>query len=202
MSDDWKYRDLPRAANGIAPAQWNPDTKQYEVYEGDRRIIDKLERIERRLNEPIDAQLTGSNVENSEFAVVFGRKIRNETETATIEVPKNVNSALIVLVIYGVTGIFNEGEGIRLISRLGINSSRTFPERDFYAVFSPYITDLRSNQVHAYTNFDVDEPSYFRNRSFITVKTILPTTIPIEIDIVGTFSSGEGIDCELYATFR
>lgn len=63
MSDDWKYRDLPRAANGIAPAQWNPDTKQYEVYEGDRRILDKLERIERRLNEPLDTQLTGSNME-------------------------------------------------------------------------------------------------------------------------------------------
>lgn len=63
MSDDWKYRDLPRAANGIAPAQWNPDTKQYEVYEGDRRILDKLERIERRLNEPLDTQLTGSRVE-------------------------------------------------------------------------------------------------------------------------------------------
>lgn len=67
MSDDWKYRDLPRAANGIAPAQWNPDTKQYEVYEGDRRILDKLERIERRLNEPLDTQLTGSNAENVEL---------------------------------------------------------------------------------------------------------------------------------------
>src|SRR5690554_3080325 len=77
MSDDWKYRDLPRAANGIAPAQWNPDTKQYEVYEGDRRILDKLEWIERRLNDPIDTQLTGSKVE--EVVIVDALAITDNT---------------------------------------------------------------------------------------------------------------------------
>lgn len=70
MADDYKYKDLPRAANGIAPAEWDENKKEWVPFEGDSNIVDELESIKatqdkilERLDEPIDTQVTGSNVE-------------------------------------------------------------------------------------------------------------------------------------------
>ncbi len=70
MSDEWKYKELPRASGKIAPAQWNPDTEEWEVFTGLSKVEDvaveaRLESIEQtqilaKLNDTIDTRLTGS----------------------------------------------------------------------------------------------------------------------------------------------
>ena len=75
MSDEWKYKELPRANGLVAPAQWNPESKEWEVFTGLAKVQDvgvktELELIKQqqqqileRLDNPIDTQLTGSKVE-------------------------------------------------------------------------------------------------------------------------------------------
>jgi len=105
------------------------------------------------------------------------------------------------LVIYGMTGDFEDGEGVGLTTRLGINQTISFPERDFYEIKTTEDVVTRSNFVHAITDFDIEQPSYFRNKDFQAIKTMLPTTIMVRIDVSGTFSGDEGVDCELYCKF-
>lgn len=70
MADEWKYKQLPVAANGIAPARWNPETQEWEVYVGDFNILEELQAIKQqqqqilqRLDGTFNTQLTGSYVE-------------------------------------------------------------------------------------------------------------------------------------------
>lgn len=70
MADDYKYKNLPRAANGIAPAYWDEEEKQWLPYEGGADMVKELNDIKatqakilERLDKPLDTQVTGSNVE-------------------------------------------------------------------------------------------------------------------------------------------
>lgn len=77
MNDEWKYKELPRASGQIAPAQWNPETGEWEVFTGLAKVQDesveaRLQAIEQtqsqildKLNDTIDTRLTGSNVEDA-----------------------------------------------------------------------------------------------------------------------------------------
>src|SRR5699024_7423118 len=72
-NDDWKYKELPKAAGETAPAVWNPKENKWEVYTGSTNVVElenKLETIEEhqkqileRLDGEFDTRLTGSNVE-------------------------------------------------------------------------------------------------------------------------------------------
>jgi|SRR5690625_1879025 len=69
MSDEWKYRDLPRANGQVAPSYWNKEEKEFEVYEGNVGVVEELASIKqtqneilKRLDKPIDTQVTGSIV--------------------------------------------------------------------------------------------------------------------------------------------
>jgi|SRR5690625_131015 len=70
MADDYKYKNLPRAANGIAPAYWDEKEKEWLPYEGSANIVEELNNIKatqakilERLDKPLDTQVTGSKVE-------------------------------------------------------------------------------------------------------------------------------------------
>src|SRR5699024_2604170 len=78
MSDDYKYKNLPRAANGIAPAQWDEKKKEWVPYDGIndvniknlKEVTDEINNIKvtqdkilERLDKPLDTQVTGSKVE-------------------------------------------------------------------------------------------------------------------------------------------
>ena len=72
-NDDWKYKELPKAAGETAPAVWNPKENKWEVYTGSTNVVElenKLETIEEqqkqileRLDGTFNTQVTGSNVE-------------------------------------------------------------------------------------------------------------------------------------------
>src|SRR5699024_2037381 len=72
-NDDWKYKELPKAAGETAPSVWNPKENKWEVYTGSTNVVElenKLETIEEqqkqileRLDGEFDTRLTGSNVE-------------------------------------------------------------------------------------------------------------------------------------------
>src|SRR5690625_3465980 len=80
MSDDYKYKNLPRAANGIAPAQWDEKKKEWVPYDGIndvniknlKEVTDEINNIKvtqdkilERLDKPLDTQVTGSIVEKA-----------------------------------------------------------------------------------------------------------------------------------------
>src|SRR5699024_7662521 len=85
MADDYKYKNLPRAANGIAPAYWDEEEKQWLPYQGGADMVKELNDIKatqakilERLDEPLDTQLTGSNVEQLKIIdseVIEGTKL-------------------------------------------------------------------------------------------------------------------------------
>src|SRR5690625_705203 len=86
MSDEWKYRDLPRANGQVAPAKWDADIKEWVPYTtkdkievtnlpdnqdvSDSAVKAELESIKstqaeilKRLDKPISTLVTGSVVE-------------------------------------------------------------------------------------------------------------------------------------------
>lgn len=86
-NDDYKYKELPRASGKIAPAQWNPETGEWEVFTGLAKVQDvdvktELESIKQtqsqilaKLNDTIDTRLTGSIMDDVESVPVKGRKL-------------------------------------------------------------------------------------------------------------------------------
>src|SRR5699024_3386458 len=72
-NDDWKYKELPKAAGETAPSVWNPKENKWEVYTGSTNVVElenKLETIEEqqkqileRLDGTFNTQVTGSNAE-------------------------------------------------------------------------------------------------------------------------------------------
>src|SRR5699024_633479 len=70
MANEWESKQLPRSADGVGPAYWNREENDWMPYEGDTNIVAELESIKetqteilKRLDDPLDTRLTGSNVE-------------------------------------------------------------------------------------------------------------------------------------------
>ena len=69
LAEPWKEKNLPEAGNSpTAPAQWNDETQEWDVYKGNKEIEEKLQVIEAKLDSVINdgavsTRLTGSNVE-------------------------------------------------------------------------------------------------------------------------------------------
>ena len=69
MAEPWKEKNLPEAGNSpTAPAQWNDETQEWDVYKGNKEIEEKLQVIEAKLDSVINdgavsTQVTGSIVE-------------------------------------------------------------------------------------------------------------------------------------------
>src|SRR5699024_4758750 len=102
-NDDWKYKELPKAAGETAPAVWNPKENKWEVYTGSTNVVElenKLETIEEqqkqileRLDGEFDTRLTGSNVEQDvnvkNYPDTQKVEVTNQQEIPSVEFPSD-----------------------------------------------------------------------------------------------------------------
>ncbi len=204
MSDEWKYKELPRASGKIAPAQWNPETGEWEVFTGLAKVQDvdvktELESIKQtqsqilaKLNDTIDTRLTGSIVEQVERRkrVILRERIIRDTSISfsNLSVPSGATGAIFILDIHGVTGTFDSGEGISVAIRFenwygGTLTTDTTNKRTLqYAIFYP----------NAYRG---DYEKYISDGDMKISQLPLVSRLSYAIPITGTFGAGEGFDC-------
>ena len=141
-------------------------------------------------NNPMPTQLTGSNVEEE----VFPRGVRgNQGDSKYLTAPKGAIGFRAELTVHGVTGVFENGQGINLQFW-----DRTAKKVSFTTIHSTRKTNGSINRSqHVITTYPglTTEP-YEEN--FLQVSTIIGTILRLQIQIDGTFSEDEGFDCELH----
>lgn len=151
---------------------------------------------------PVDAQLTGSNVElrSPERDVLITRSIRNSPIINTvIEVPPTAKGAYIEHAVYGVTGTFENGEGHEL--RV-IMSHATYGSWQALRWESDYSLQRSSdNAGQGAIIYPGASQGGFEARgtgdSFLVAGIPAFGYIRIDLNILGTFEEGEGIDSEV-----
>src|SRR5699024_7045711 len=103
MANEWESKQLPRSADGVGPAYWNREENDWMPYEGDTNIVAELESIKetqteilKRLDDPLDTRLTGSNVELVERKL--GYELSAGGKQYVVSTPPNKYNYIIVAV--------------------------------------------------------------------------------------------------------
>src|SRR5699024_11489671 len=150
------------------------------------------DKILKRLDEPLDTQVTGSNVEKK---VLVERSIYNKnTPNVGFRPPEGSKSMKLELTVHGATGSFEseQGASIYLLSRTDSGGSYGF-------VQSEKVSSARGTVIDWGKGIDYQDTKYGDSVlvRLTTVNSILPTTSVVRIAINGNFEEGEGVDCEL-----
>ena len=198
MANEWESKQLPRSADGVGPAYWNREENDWMPYEGDTNIVAELESIKetqteilKRLDDPLDTRLTGSNVEHENF---LERGIINKSWNDFVQVPNWAIGAIIQVSIEGIIGDLSGGDdGVSMRVRNYISSGRIFARNQF--------SDLETQKLKAafgLTAIIYPIPSIPDNTYSISVPvvhdSILGNALRIYVNIDGDFEEGEGID--------
>lgn len=220
MNDDWKYKELPRASGQVAPAQWNPETGEWEVFTGLAKVQDveveaRLQAIESKqqaildkLESGLDTRLTGSYVEylptqslgnRVEQKKIMTRNVRSAfTQAFDTNVDPAVKSVIIVLNVYGVTGTFNSGDGYALAIR-----RHTRDTVQAYDVARTKHSTLSGNYGGALITIDptVGDKINGQSDNYLLVQDTLFPSYRIMLYVDGVFGEGEGVDCDVSAYY-
>lgn len=199
MSDEWKYKELPRASGKIAPAQWNPETGEWEVFTGLAKVQDtdvkaELEQIKQqqqqilqRLDDGVDTRLTGSIVEE----VIFERQIYTAgtlTANPPVVPPAWATKAIVKFRIYGITGN---------ISGISLNSAYYTPLLvDLFRLSTNTKSPIRVGHIFGESELGDLTIAGDDKKAFLT-KLLPREGIRIYVTINGQFSAGEGVDLEV-----
>src|SRR5690625_2420896 len=137
---------------------------------------------------PVPTQVTGSNVED----LVVAREIRDASVISHLAAPDGAIGFRAELSVYGSTGIFEEGEGLRLLYW-----DRTEKRGAFVNTYSTKPTTGSENREQ---HVIIIHPSVINNDeedNLLLSNMVIGKAVRLQIDITGEFEEGEGFDCEL-----
>lgn len=138
-------------------------------------------------------QLTGSYVEE-----ILPREIRDENVYKEIRIPFKARGFSIFATINGVTGTFEEGQGMGI--RLFFITRETYSVvRTVYQMLTQRVTSGGGNILVHFSPDGVDENIlHSRVLERLLTKSALPTPyMRVDLMIDGDFAEGEGFDCEM-----
>src|SRR5690625_2811594 len=137
-----------------------------------------------------NVQLTGSNVEKT----LIERGVYQNNPPAVFEsnIPDGARGCMISVIVYGVTGSFENDEGLRLsvTQRGGVN--KLLNAYDFGVIQTEMTTNVSNHVVILYPSIDLT--------NFIALGEVNAVSIPpfgtlrIGVSVTGTFAEGEGFD--------
>jgi hypothetical protein len=139
--------------------------------------------------EYMPVKLTGSK---QEVVNVFSRSLRTSSQNTTIFRPAGAKGCIIYLTVYGITGSFTSGQGVRL--RAQLQGVKGFSFGDIYTEIQT--TSNRSQIIMMYPGASDDNVPAASGGSRVITSIYAPPRISLSIVISGTFGGGEGIDCE------
>lgn len=193
------YPPIPRDPSGAPlPVVWDDGLQSWKVYEGLMPLETKLAAIESKLlaldskfaDGSAKVALSGTIVQE-----VFSRTVRtSNTGTALITSPSGrVNKGcIIVCTIFGVTGTFQSGEGLRL---------RVFNQAGVNTYFTGNFTFQRQSTagqqtVYMFPGASRGDMLDHVNR-FSMFSGVVPYANHVTLEISGSFDAGQGFDCDV-----
>ena len=139
-------------------------------------------------NDIQQAEQVRSNVE----VEIFSRSVRKSLVSVTKSVPENAKGYIYGINIYGITGTFDAGEGLRarIFSSYSVGNSLYSIETERVTSSGPYSHPL----IISYPGSVIGDATNTTN----VQASGLPVSanVVFRIDITGTFGEGEGFDCE------
>jgi len=140
--------------------------------------------------QPAAVELKGSYTTQSS---IFTRALRISSQNTTIFRPAGAKGCIIYLTVYGVTGTFGAGQGVRLRAQLqGIKGYRF---GDIYT--DPQTTSNRSQIIMLYPGATDTNVPAADGGSRVIAPIYAPPRILLSLLVNGTFETGQGIDCEV-----
>ena len=161
----------------VYPQYWDKDNEEWVVVDKDNRL-------------PVDARVTGSNVEQ-----LIERQVINTSNNNNIrKVPFGAKGFIFQAIIYDVTGTFDDGEGVRLrvfslargsyINRASVSDN-----------FTNYTTDVGNLTISTQKEGGMSMSNAIEYKNYDT--PILAPYVRFDVNVTGSFSGGEGIDLEV-----
>src|SRR5699024_8387442 len=195
MANEWESKQLPRSADGVGPAYWNREETDCVLYEGDTNIVAELEstketqtEILKRVDDPLDTRLTGSNVdfkntkienndvigngESESFAVFSSDGLLAKVSNFyfRISAPENAKTGKHRIII-GIGGTLNHNRIIEKSANFDQSLSVTVTDEEVLnAILSGLYMDSEDNYLRVYyqNNTDVDQ----ENSRITSVKSV------------------------------
>ncbi len=176
-------------------------TKDFATQTTLAAVLAKLEQLETEIRAVKANQVSGDQkvqlsgtIEPQDNIVIGTRAIRDSFESFFVrpwDVPALAKGVIITLVVYGVTGTFDSGEGYQL--ELIEHTFSTTQAKKLASTLPITTSGNRSGcMIKVYPGIEKDEEI-----SYIDVPTIINNGFRALVSINGTFLPGEGIDCEV-----